>query len=158
MPDLVLQIWKLVLLGFLYLFFLRVLRAVWASLRATTSPPKPIAPPQTAARHQASARSSADAKTPTRLQITEPPEQKGRSYDLDDEITIGRAPGCKINVDDTFVSQLHARVFRRDGQILIEDLGSTNGTLANGKKVSGPVPVKRGDRIQVGRTVMEAVR
>ena len=90
--------------------------------------------------------------------MLEPKDQAGREYPLEQEITIGRAPGCTVNVDDTYVSQLHARVFRRDGQVFLEDLGSTNGTFANGKKVSGPMPVRKGDRIQVGRTVMEALR
>lgn len=152
MPDLLLQIWKLVLLGFVYLFFLRVLRAIWANLRTSTTPVRPTTPPP------ARQIPREDPKVVNRLKVLEPPEQSGFTYDLEDEITIGRAPGCKVKVDDTYVSQLHARVFRRDGQVMIEDLGSTNGTFHNGKKVSGPSRVQKGDRIQVGRTVMEAMR
>lgn len=155
MPDFLLQAWKLVLLGFLYLFLLRVVRAIWLNLRTSTTPPVPTAPPQAQTRPQ---RSSEDGKTVNRLKVIEPKSQAGREYQLDEEITIGRAPGCKVNVDDTYVSQLHARVFRRDGQVFLEDLGSTNGTFANGKKVSGPMPVRKGDTIQVGRTVLEALR
>lgn len=151
MPDLLLQIWKLVLLGFIYLFFLRVMRAIWANLRTTTTPVRPIvAPPRPAPREE--------PKTVNRFRVVEPPDQAGRVYDLEDEITIGRAPGCKVNVDDTYVSQLHARVFRRGDQVFIEDLGSTNGTFHNGKKVSAPTQVNKGDRVQVGKTVMEASR
>lgn len=152
-PDLILQAWKLVLLGFVYLFFLRVLRAVWANLRTTTTPPKAAPAPGPAPRPP-----SGDKKSLNRLKILEPETHKGLTYELADEITIGRAAGCKISLDDTFVSQLHARVFRRDAQVFVEDLGSTNGTLCNGKKVSGAIPLKKGDRIQVGRTVMEAQR
>ena len=152
MPDLLLQVWKLVLLGFIYLFFFRVLRALWANLRTSTTPARPaVAPPPPRPREP-------ENKNIGRLKIIEPKEQNGRLFQLDDEITIGRAAGCKVNIDDTYVSQLHARVFRRDTQVLIEDLGSTNGTFCNGKKVSGPMPLKKGDRIQVGRTIMEAVR
>jgi len=53
------------------------------------------------------------------------------------------------------VSQLHARVFARDGQYLVEDLGSTNGTYLNRARVTGSIVMKRGDRLQVGNTVME---
>jgi pSer/pThr/pTyr-binding forkhead associated (FHA) protein len=50
---------------------------------------------------------------------------------------------------------LHARVFRRDDDIFVEDLGSTNGTYLNGKKVSAASVVRKGDRVQVGRTTLE---
>jgi pSer/pThr/pTyr-binding forkhead associated (FHA) protein len=53
------------------------------------------------------------------------------------------------------VSQLHARVFTRDGQLLVEDLGSTNGTYLNRAKVAGPMVMQKGDRLQVGNTVLE---
>ena len=56
---------------------------------------------------------------------------------------------------DTFVSQVHARVFRRGDDYWVEDLGSTNGTFVNGRKIDGAVPVRRGDRVQVGRSVLE---
>jgi pSer/pThr/pTyr-binding forkhead associated (FHA) protein len=60
--------------------------------------------------------------------------------------------------DDTFVSQLHARLFAREDKLYLEDLGSTNGTTLNRKPVSAPVEIRRGDRIQVGKTVFEVVR
>ena len=68
---------------------------------------------------------------------------------------MGRAGGCQITLDDTFVSQLHARVFRREGQLYVEDLGSTNGTFLNRKKVTAPIAIRKGDRLQIGKTVME---
>jgi predicted component of type VI protein secretion system len=154
MSGLLPQVWKLVLLAFIYLFLLRVLRALWVNLRTSTAPPKQVAPPAP----NRSAQPKEESRSINKLKVLEPKEQAGRFYDLDSEITIGRAPGCKVNIEDTYVSQLHARVFRRDGQVLLEDLGSTNGTFCNGKKVSGPVPLRKGDRVQVGRTIMEAVR
>jgi len=73
-------------------------------------------------------------------------------------VTVGRAPGCGVSLQDTTVSQLHARVFRRDGRLYVEDLGSTNGTFVNRVPVSAPVPLNRGDRLQVGGTVLEVSR
>jgi pSer/pThr/pTyr-binding forkhead associated (FHA) protein len=151
-----LNVLKLCLLALLYLFFFRVLSAVWAELRA------PKAAEATASRAPAarregkpvSARKAAKA-TPTQLRVLEPDAQKGRSFALSDEVTVGRAAGCQVTVDDTYVSQLHARVFSRDGKLYVEDLGSTNGTYLNRKKVSGPIAMQRGDRLQVGNTVME---
>jgi pSer/pThr/pTyr-binding forkhead associated (FHA) protein len=57
--------------------------------------------------------------------------------------------------EDNYVSQLHARVFRRDGQFYVEDLGSTNGTYVNHRKVTAPIVIRKGDRLQIGKTVLE---
>jgi len=152
-----LNVLKLCLLALLYLFFLRVLRAVWAEVavpradgrrRGQASPPAGDAAPPPASKRK--------RKGPaTELVIVEPTDQRGRRFTLGDEITVGRAAGCQVTIDDTYVSQLHARVFVRDGQVFVEDLGSTNGTYLNRAKVSGPMVMQRGDRLQVGNTIME---
>jgi pSer/pThr/pTyr-binding forkhead associated (FHA) protein len=144
MSDQLLTALKFALLALLYLFFLRVLRAVWAELREPR--PAAVVPPAGLAARAAPA--------PTVIQGLGQP--KGRSFDLGDELTVGRGGGCGVALpDDTFVSQLHARIFRRDGAYFVEDLGSTNGTFLNRRKVSAPEPLNKGDRLQVGRTVME---
>ena len=89
------------------------------------------------------------------LNVIEPPEQRGQSYALDDELTVGRAAGCRITVDDSYASQLHARVYIDEGVVSLEDLGSTNGTYINREKVIGPRALYRGDRVQIGSTVFE---
>ena len=157
MPDPLLTILKLCFLALLYLFFMRVLRAVWAEMRAPSAAAQAVAAPQAApARGWAGGnRGGGNAKAGGRLRVIEPPETKGQSYDLVDELTVGRAGGCQITLDDTYVSQLHARVFRRDGQLYVEDLGSTNGTFLNRKKVTAPIAIRKGDRLQIGKTVME---
>jgi pSer/pThr/pTyr-binding forkhead associated (FHA) protein len=70
-------------------------------------------------------------------------------------VTLGRAAGCQVVLDDTYASQIHARLFARDGQFFVEDLGSTNGTYLNRRKVAGPMVMQRGDRIRIGGTEME---
>jgi pSer/pThr/pTyr-binding forkhead associated (FHA) protein len=91
-----------------------------------------------------------------RLVVTHPAERAGWSYPLDGEVTVGRAPGCGISLpDDTFVSQVHARVFARDGGWWVEDLGSTNGTYLNDGPVTSAMAVRTGDRVQFGQTVAE---
>jgi pSer/pThr/pTyr-binding forkhead associated (FHA) protein len=156
MPDGLLTILKLFFLALLYLFFFRVLRAVWAELTAPA-----VAAPAPQAGGGAAARPAAKggARGVLRLKVVEPPATRGQTYDLGDELTVGRASGCQISLpDDTFVSQLHARIFRRAGQIYVEDLGSTNGTFLNRKKVSAPQPLRRGDRLQIGKTVLELAK
>ncbi len=161
MPDSLLTLLKLIFLGLLYLFFLRVLRAVWAELREPKTvqvAAVPSAPPAPPAADRGRRRDRA-AGGRDKLVVLEPPDRKGHTFDLGDELTVGRAPGCGVALaDDTFVSQLHARVFRRDGSLYVEDLGSTNGTFLNKKPVSSAVPLRKGDRLQVGKTVMELGR
>ncbi len=158
MPSQVLTFLKYLFLVVLYLFFVRVVRAVWTELRepAPGSVPMVAAPVPVASPRQRRAQ-RAEAP-PDRLQIVEPPDRAGQRFDLGTELTVGRASGCGVSLpDDTFVSQLHARVFHRADGYLVEDLGSTNGTFLNEVKVSAPVPLHRGDRLKVGRTIMELV-
>ena len=152
MPESLLTILKFVFLALVWLFFARVLRAVWAEL-------SPASATATASPGAAPAAGGGGRGTAARLKVVEPAEKRGRTFDLGDELTIGRASGCQVALeDDKAVSQLHARLFRRDGRLYLEDLGSTNGTYLNAKKVTGPVALHRGDRLQVGRTVLEVAK
>jgi pSer/pThr/pTyr-binding forkhead associated (FHA) protein len=97
-----------------------------------------------------------DAGTPTGLLVTlQPPEAQGTRYEVADECTVGRGAGCQVHLDDTFTSQLHARIFRRDGRLAIEDLASTNGTFVNGARITDTVALRAGDQVQIGQTVLE---
>ena len=164
MPDPVLTLLKYVFLAILYLFFLRVLRAVWIELREPKPAPLPdiaggaTAPPlaNPGTSNAGDAGAVPHRIGPEKLVVLEPAELQGVEFPLADEMTVGRAAGCGVALpDDTFVSQLHARVFRREGDLYIEDLGSTNGTYLNGKKVSAGSVMRKGDRVQVGRTSLE---
>lgn len=87
------------------------------------------------------------------------PNGSERTAEVRSETTVGRAPGCGIALtDDKFASSLHARLFVQGGRLWVEDLGSTNGTWLNGERLDGPRPLARGDRVQVGRTVLEVTR
>ena len=79
----------------------------------------------------------------------------GKNFDLGQELTIGRADKCHIVLDDTYVSQVHARIFAKGDSYYLEDLGSTNGTYLNRKRVGGPTELQRGDRVKIGKTVLE---
>ena len=149
MPESLLTILKLFLLVLLYLFFFRVLRAVWAEITG------PRTLETTARRSRRERRPPRSRSAEPRLVVVEPDDQKGRAFELAQEMTVGRAAGCQVVLDDTYVSQLHTRIFQRDGQLMVEDLGSTNGTYLNNRKVSGPMMMGRGDKLRVGKTVME---
>jgi pSer/pThr/pTyr-binding forkhead associated (FHA) protein len=70
-------------------------------------------------------------------------------------VTVGRAAGSTLVLDDDYASSQHARLVPRDGIWLIEDLGSTNGTYLDGERITEPTPVPAGARIRVGQTSLE---
>jgi hypothetical protein len=83
----------------------------------------------------------------------------GTSINLGDApVTIGRANDSTLVLTDDYASTRHARVFQRDGQWLVEDLGSTNGTFLDRAKVTQPTPVATGTPIRIGKTVLELRR
>jgi pSer/pThr/pTyr-binding forkhead associated (FHA) protein len=169
--DQLLVVLRVCLLALVYLVFLRVLRAVWVELRVEQGPalPTPVpararrpdrraAPPPAPA--EATPAAAAPAAThapsgPARLVVVAPPDRAGRSYTLAGEVTIGRAAGCAVAIDDAHVSKLHARVYPHDGSWLLEDLGSTNGTALDGRPVAGPTPLRAGSRVEIGDNVLE---
>jgi two-component system cell cycle response regulator len=88
-------------------------------------------------------------QTPSFLMISGP--QIGRTYAiLQDEFMIGRAPSCDISIEDDLVSRHHCKVLIKPSGAELVDLGSTNGTLVNGRKITGTVKLLEGDQVQVG--------
>jgi hypothetical protein len=158
-PSGVLTVLEYCFLALVYLFLFRVVRTVVAELKPGRIPvpavAAPDAPPMAA---------SAPGRRPRggkrwELTIVEPASRAGESFSLDGELTVGRGAGCALVLaDDTFVSQVHARVFTRGSDPYVEDLGSTNGTLLNGETVVEAVRLRPGDRVQFGQTVMELAK
>lgn len=146
--------WLVVVL--IFLFFLRVVRAVWVEVR-------PAGLRQAGAERRRVRKEEAEQpkrrQKRLRLEVVEPPEYRGTLYELDDELTVGRSPGCGVATSyDAYSSTLHARLYRQSNQLWIEDLGSTNGTFVNSERISQQVRLGRGDLVQVGGTVFEVVR
>jgi len=96
--------------------------------------------------------------TPQRLLVTAG-GLAGTSIGLaDQQITIGRANDATLVLHDDYASTRHARLFPQDGQWIVEDLGSTNGTYLDRQKVTQPTPVPPGVPIRIGKTVLELRR
>ncbi len=76
----------------------------------------------------------------------------------DQQITLGRANDATLVLNDDYASSRHARLFPQDGQWIVEDLGSTNGTYLDRQKVTRPTPVPVGVPIRIGKTVLELRR
>ena len=153
----VLRVLQWGVIALIFLFFLRVIRAVFVEMS-----------PATIRRSRADRRQERVAARPARtsskrkqlyLRVVEPEERAGQSYDLDDELTVGRSPGCGVSTpDDIYCSTLHARLFRHGDQLWVEDLGSTNGTFVNSEQITQAHRLARGDILQVGSTVFEVAR
>ena len=153
----------------IFLFFLWVIRAVWVEVRPAgprhgRSNPRSMADPRAAAAAPAPARATAASaprrgKHPLHLEVVEPPDRVGQRFDVDEELTVGRSPGCGIPTTyDVYSSTVHARLFRQDGRLFVEDLGSTNGTFVNSERVTRPTKLGRGDLLQIGATVFQVAR
>jgi hypothetical protein len=113
------------------------------------APPKPVRP----ARNGRGSRAA-----PQQLLVTAG-ALAGTSLGLaDQQITIGRANDATLVLNDDYASTRHARLFPQDGEWIVEDLGSTNGTYLDRQKVTQPTPVPVGVPIRIGKTVLELRR
>ncbi|MGW0338116.1 FHA domain-containing protein FhaB/FipA [Streptomyces sp. NPDC003011] len=93
---------------------------------------------------------------PTKLVVTEG-TLTGTTVALQGQtITLGRAHDSTIVLDDDYASSRHARIYPdRDGQWIVEDLGSTNGTYLDRTRLTTPTPIAPGAPLRIGKTVIE---
>ncbi len=151
MPPFVLTVLKIVLLLLLYFFVWRAVRAVVLDLYGgRVAERRPRAEPK---QKRGRARGA-----PSKVMVLDAEGSRVATHRLAGTVQIGRGNQCDIRPDDTYVSQVHARISNRNGAWVVEDLGSTNGTYLNQRKVTGPTGISPGDRIRVGKTVLEVRR
>jgi len=140
-------------LAVLYLFLLWVARSALKDLRRTSGAvPAPVLDDATGL-HQASAGLVGDGHgdAPALLRVHSAAGLRaGAAYDISDGAVLGRAPDADIVLQDSFASGRHARLDPQGEVVVLEDLGSTNGTFLNGEPLSGPQPLHPGDRIRIG--------
>ena len=164
MNALTLTLIRVAFLAVLWLFVIAAIGVVRTDLfgtaggqgcggHGTRPPPRPAAqrPPKPAA-------AKPGRGAPRFLVVTEG-ALSGVSIDLtDQQITMGRANDATLVLNDDYASTHHARIFPQDGQWIVEDLGSTNGTYLDRQKVIRPTPVPVGVPIRIGKTVLELRR
>ena len=68
---------------------------------------------------------------------------------------FGRSEDADVYIDDPYASEFHARVGTQNEGVVVHDLGSTNGTYVNGRRITTPTSVTRGDPVQIGKTILE---
>ena len=131
---------RLLFLGLIYLFLYRVIRALLRDLRAAAREP---------------------SERPGRLVVLESPAGEppaGHSIGLDVITALGRDVNNAIVIDDPFASADHAVLTDRGRSWYLEDLGSTNGSYINGRRVDGVAPMGFGDELQIGEVRMRLER
>jgi hypothetical protein len=167
MNALTLTVIRIAFLALLWLFVIAAVGVVRTDIFGTSSPsrrqarmqrqPRVVPPaPGRPARPPRAGRTG--RATPQQLLVTAG-ALAGTSLGLaDQQITIGRANDATLVLNDDYASTRHARLFPQDGQWIVEDLGSTNGTYLDRQKVTRPTPVPVGVPIRIGKTVLELRR
>jgi len=139
-PNIVFISLRYFILFLLYLFLILVVRAIYRDVRAPSPPAE---------------KRSGKKRTTPELVLLAGTKNVGARYKLGEHVVIGRSEASGIVIDDTYASQEHARIYRSDDSFFVEDLGSTNGTYVNGRRISYPLSLRSGDRIKIGKTVFE---
>jgi hypothetical protein len=134
-PELLLTLLKVIFLALVYLFVWQVARSIGAHLG--------LAPVRRRRRPG------------SRVVVVRSDSQAGLDFTVGDAVVLGRSDQADIPLDDPYASEFHLRLNYREGRLVLTDLGSTNGTYVNGRRVTSPVDLSRGDAVQVGKTVME---
>ncbi|ANP48208.1 pSer/pThr/pTyr-binding forkhead associated (FHA) protein [Streptomyces griseochromogenes] len=168
MSELTLTVMRLGFLAVLWLFVIVAVQVIRSDLFGTRvtqrGSRREAARPQQAARQQSAPPQQRGQQgggrrgrnAPTKLVVTEG-TLTGTTVALQGQtITLGRAHDSTIVLDDDYASSRHARIYPdRDGQWIVEDLGSTNGTYLDRSRLTTPTPIQPGAPIRIGKTVIE---
>jgi Inner membrane component of T3SS, cytoplasmic domain len=163
MSELSLTIIRVAFLAVLWLFVIAAIGVVRTDLlggpavpRRTRGRPAQNARPP---RQPKPAKPAKPGRGTARVLVVTDGALKGTTLDLAaQQITLGRANDATLVLNDDYASSRHARIFPQDGQWIVEDLGSTNGTYLDRQKVTRPTPVPLGVPIRIGKTVLELRR
>ena len=136
MIDLVLFIGRVLLVVILYVFLFAVMRTGVGLVKG---------------QRRDSAIWAVDVEKGTR-------SMRGLHVDILGPVVVGRSPSSDIVVDEPYVSSTHARFTLQGPALVLEDMGSTNGTLVNGRPIGQAVTLREGDEVQVGDTIMRVSR
>jgi pSer/pThr/pTyr-binding forkhead associated (FHA) protein len=134
MTGFVLTLLRLIFLALLFIF-------VWQVSRSMSRHVGSITPSQ--------------KRTKNEIVFVRSESQAGQSYVIKDALTLGRSPDADVLLDDPYASEFHLRLVSEDDRLTLHDLGSTNGTYLNGRRVTNPVVLSKSDSLQVGKTVIE---
>ncbi len=144
-------------LAVLYLFLLWVVRSVRRDLGGASGTQREALagdapPPDATGMYSASKLGSVDyaGRAPRLVVERAPGHEPGMIYDLDGDLVLGRGEHAEIRLEDPFASARHARIYEQGSSVIVEDLGSTNGTYLNEELLQTPRPLHPGDRVRIG--------
>jgi pSer/pThr/pTyr-binding forkhead associated (FHA) protein len=146
-------------LAVLYLFLLWISRNALKDLKRTSATtaapgyaPQAVASPDATGIYSASKQGQVpEADMDPRLVVERAPGHvPGMEYEVGEGAVMGRGDQAEIRLEDPFASSRHARLIRQGAVIVLEDMGSTNGTYLNEELLSGPQPLHPGDRVRIG--------
>jgi hypothetical protein len=135
MPELILTVLRLIFLALIYIFLWQIARAI--------------------ARHLGVTRGDSSKRTANRVTFVRSDSQAGLSFTVNGATVLGRSDQADVILEDPYASEFHLRLVSQEGALTVSDLGSTNGTYVNGRRITTPTNLRRGDALQVGKTVME---
>jgi pSer/pThr/pTyr-binding forkhead associated (FHA) protein len=159
MSTLTLLVIRLAFLAILWLFVIAAVGVVRTDMFGTSGTGRKARRQPKAQRPSRPQRSSRGGRGEAQRLLVTSGALAGTSLGLtDQQITVGRANDATLVLNDDYASSRHARLFPQDGQWIVEDLGSTNGTYLDRQKVTQPTPVPVGVPIRIGKTVLELRR
>ncbi len=135
MPALFLTLLKLIFIALLYLLLWQVARSV--------------------ASHTGIFSGLGRRRHGTSVVVVHSDTQTGLRFDVKDAVVVGRSDNADVKIEDAYASEFHLRLVAQDNGLVLHDLGSTNGTYVNGRRISTPITLTQGDAVQVGKTVLE---
>ena len=128
MPDTILVALKLIFVAFVYLFVWQIAKSIAA--------------------HVGTGQPRTRTKPGAGLVVIRSETQAGLNLDVRDSLVIGRSEEADIQIEDTYASEFHVRLVNDTGILSLHDLGSTNGTYVNGRRVTVPLDLNKGDAVQ----------
>lgn len=167
MSELTLTVIRLGLLALLWIFVFSVVGVLRGDLYGTRvlsrvkpkppgRPARPVVAASTVTEPVVPKMSrSASKRIPNTLTVTEGSLAGTTLTLMETGVLLGRNPECTLVLNDDFASGRHARIFRRDGGWVVEDLGSTNGTYMGITRLTQPTPVEVGSTLRIGKTIFE---
>jgi pSer/pThr/pTyr-binding forkhead associated (FHA) protein len=159
MSALTLLLIRLAFLAILWLFVIAAVGVVRTDMFGASLPGRKARKRQRQQRPARPSRPTRSARGEAHRLLVTAGALAGTSLGLtDQQITVGRANDATLVLNDDYASSRHARLFPQDGQWIVEDLGSTNGTYLDRQKVTQPTPVPVGVPIRIGKTVLELRR
>jgi len=135
MPALFLNLLKLIFIALIYLFLWQIGRSIGAHIGPATS--------------------TRPGRRVSEMVVVKSDSLSGMRFPLGSGLSIGRSSEADIVVDDAYASEFHFRIAVQGDDAVLSDLGSTNGTYLNGRRVTVPTSLGRGDSIQIGNTILE---